>query len=162
MSNFIYNHGIVLALMRSITNKDLVRPAPTRFATAYLTLQSMYGLKQPLEQMFTSIEWSDISFSKKSEGKEVKKIIFNDRFWTCVAYALKTTKPLVHVLRMTDGEKYPGMGFIYGAMDKAKEEIAENLGNEVGAYKEIWKIIDDRWESQLHRQLHAAAYFLNP
>lgn len=54
------------------------------------------------------------------------------------------------------------MGFTYGAMDKAKEEIATNFGNEERAYKEIWKIIDDKWEFQLHQQLHAAAYFLNP
>ncbi|XP_049932911.1 uncharacterized protein LOC126409934 [Nymphaea colorata] len=26
----------------------------------------------------------------------------------------------------------------------------------------IWKIIDERWSGQLHRPLHAAAYYLNP
>ena len=30
------------------------------------------------------------------------------------------------------------------------------------SYEPIWKIIDERWESQLHRPLHAAAYYLNP
>ncbi|XLS90710.1 hypothetical protein HN51_066718, partial [Arachis hypogaea] len=29
-------------------------------------------------------------------------------------------------------------------------------------YEPIWEIIDGRWESQLHRPLHAAAYYLNP
>jgi hypothetical protein len=29
-------------------------------------------------------------------------------------------------------------------------------------YKEIFKIIDRRWDCQLHRPLHAAGYFLNP
>lgn len=32
----------------------------------------------------------------------------------------------------------------------------------VFSYEPIWKIIDDRWEAQLHRPLHAAAYYLNP
>ena len=45
---------------------------------------------------------------------------------------------------MTDSEKMPGMGFLYGAMDKAKEEIALNLGGEEGAYKELWSIIDEK------------------
>ncbi|KAK2637135.1 hypothetical protein Ddye_031927 [Dipteronia dyeriana] len=63
---------------------------------------------------------------------------------------------------MTDSEQLAAMGFIYGVMDKAKEEIAANLGNEEGAYKEIWGIIDDKWQYQLHRHLHAAAYYLNP
>lgn len=163
MSNFIYNHGWVLQLMRDHTKKDLIRPAATRFATAYLTLQSMYSLKEPLERMFTSPEWARSSWAKKDEGKQIKKIILQDRnFWGSMSYAIRSTKPLVGVLRMTDSEKMPGMGFIYGAMDKAKEAIAENLGGDEGSYKEIWSIIDTKWEFQLHRHLHAAAYFLNP
>ncbi|KAK0581067.1 hypothetical protein LWI29_009593 [Acer saccharum] len=63
---------------------------------------------------------------------------------------------------MTDSEQLPAMGFIYGAMDKAKEEIAANLGNEEGAYKEIWKIIDKKGEFQLHRHLHAAILSESP
>ncbi|KAL0927823.1 hypothetical protein M5K25_002035 [Dendrobium thyrsiflorum] len=54
------------------------------------------------------------------------------------------------------------MGFIYNAMDEAKELIAHNLGGEEASYREIWDIIDARWEVQLHRHLHAAAYYLNP
>jgi len=30
------------------------------------------------------------------------------------------------------------------------------------SYEEVWRIIDARWDSKLHRPLHAAAYFLNP
>ena len=29
-------------------------------------------------------------------------------------------------------------------------------------YEPIWKIIDQRWNNQLHRPLHATAYYLNP
>ncbi|KAL0918862.1 hypothetical protein M5K25_010906 [Dendrobium thyrsiflorum] len=54
------------------------------------------------------------------------------------------------------------MGFIYNGMDKAKELIAHNLGGEEASYREIWDIIDARWEVQLHRHLHAAANYLNP
>ena len=50
-------------------------------------------------------------------------------FWPSVVYALKTTKPLVDVLRMVDSEKELAMGYIYGAMDSAKE-LAKNLGGE--------------------------------
>ena len=76
---------------------------------------------------------------------QLKKIILNDRnFWPSVVYALQTTKPLVGVLRMVDSEIMPAMGFIYGAMDIAKEEIAKNLGGEEGSYREIWNIIDEK------------------
>lgn len=30
------------------------------------------------------------------------------------------------------------------------------------SYKPILEIVDERWVDQLHRPLHAAAYFLNP
>ena len=78
-----------------------------------------------------------------------------------MVYSIKTTKPLVHVLRIVDGET-PAMGFIYGAMDEAKERIAKNLDDDVFSYKEIWDIIDAKWDHQLHRDLHASGYFLNP
>ncbi|KAI8535294.1 hypothetical protein RHMOL_Rhmol10G0162700 [Rhododendron molle] len=39
---FIYAHHTTLALMRKATKKrDIVRPGMTRFATSFLTLQSL-------------------------------------------------------------------------------------------------------------------------
>lgn len=32
----------------------------------------------------------------------------------------------------------------------------------VCSYEEVWKIIDARWDNQLHRPLYVAAYYLNP
>ena len=46
-------------------------------------------------------------------------------------------------------------------MDGAKEQIVANFKNEESRYKKVWKIIDTRWNLQLHRPLHAAAYYLN-
>jgi len=31
----------------------------------------------------------------------------------------------------------------------------------VRSYEPVWKIIDQRWNNQLHRPLHAVAYYLN-
>ena len=54
------------------------------------------------------------------------------------------------------------MGKIYEAMDRAKEAIIKAFNEKKEKYSEVFKIIDDRWESQLHRPLHAAGYYLNP
>ncbi|KAL0916652.1 hypothetical protein M5K25_014180 [Dendrobium thyrsiflorum] len=134
----------------------------TKFATSYLTLQSILDVRQPLEAMFTSTQWLNSAWGKKPEGKEVRRHILNDKFWATVTYAILSTRPLVQVLCLVDAEKKPAMGFIYNAMDEAKELIAHNLGGEEASYREIWDIIDARWEVQLHRHLHAAAYYLNP
>lgn len=54
------------------------------------------------------------------------------------------------------------MGYIYKAMDAAKEAIQNSFEGSEEKYKEIFAIIDWRWKCQLHRPLHAAGHFLNP
>ncbi|XP_057843440.2 uncharacterized protein LOC131052832 [Cryptomeria japonica] len=71
------------------------------------------------------------------------------------------TKPLVRVLHMVDGEGMP-MGFIYEAMDRAKEAISHYYRGNTRKCEILWRIIDHRWTNQLHQLIHAFAYFLNP
>lgn len=72
VSNFIYEHGWVLGLMRSFMKRQLIRAATTRFATAFLTLQSIYQLTQLLESMFTSKQWARSAWADKFEGKDAE------------------------------------------------------------------------------------------
>ena len=53
------------------------------------------------------------------------------------------------------------MEYIYEAMDRTKEAIEKNFNEREEKYKEIFEIIDQRWECQLHLPLHATSYFLN-
>jgi hypothetical protein len=62
---------------------------------------------------------------------------------------VKINEPLVKVLWLVDGEKL-AMGYIYEAMDQAKEQINTIYKDRVAKYGPIWEIIDNRW------------YFLNP
>ncbi|CAL8990422.1 unnamed protein product [Prunus brigantina] len=76
---FIYGHTWVLALMRSFTkNKEIIRHAITRFATSYLTLQSIYKQKQPLQAMFSSREWHNGPFFQHNEGIRAHSTILYD------------------------------------------------------------------------------------
>ncbi|XP_042405588.1 uncharacterized protein LOC121995882 isoform X2 [Zingiber officinale] len=83
-------------------------------------------------------------------------------FWNSIIYAMKVGGPLLEVLRLVDEEKKPAMGYIYEAMDRAKEKIAKAFGNNEDRYQDVFEIIDHRWQLQLHQDLHAAGYFLNP
>jgi hypothetical protein len=150
-------------MMRDHCHKEIVRPAATRFGTAYMTLKSMLDLKQPLQAMVTSAAWSTSTYASTSEAKKVKQIILDDRvFWESVAYSVKTTGPLFSVLRMTDAERMPAMGFLYPGMEKAKKDIKDALENDLASYNEIIKTIDTKWDKQLHRPIHSIACFLNP
>ncbi|RVW12213.1 hypothetical protein CK203_084290 [Vitis vinifera] len=78
--NFIYGHTWVLSLMRTFTkNHGLLRPAITRFATAFaitrfaiafLTLQSLYKQNKALIAMFSSEKWCSSTLAKKIAEKE--------------------------------------------------------------------------------------------
>ncbi|PNX84021.1 HAT family dimerization domain containing protein, partial [Trifolium pratense] len=60
------------------------------------------------------------------------------------------------------GDEEPAMALIYEAMDQAKEKIQVNFNSVQRSYKPLWDIIDDQWDGQMHRLLHAAGYYLNP
>ncbi|XP_075493545.1 uncharacterized protein LOC142531331 [Primulina tabacum] len=154
---------MLLNMMREFTGqRDLIRPAKTRFATAFLTMRSFQQHKQHLRKMFTSENWSKSKFVKEQTDKQAQKIILMPSFRNSIIFAMKVGGPLLEVLRLVDGEKKPAMGYIYEAMDRAKEKIAKAFGNNEDRYKEVFEIIDNRWQLQLHQDLHAAGYFLNP
>jgi hypothetical protein len=163
---FIYNHIWVLSLMRRHTrNRELRRPAITRFATNFITLQSLLQCQFELKQMFVCDEWRDSTYSRKEDGRAIARLVYSDSFWEGVAEVCSVTEPLVKVLRLVDSDK-PVMGYLYEAMDKAKEAIrAYYVGKGSHGFQRqmlLWDLIDTRWTGMLHRPIHAAAIFLNP
>ncbi|KAL1210202.1 hypothetical protein V5N11_013230 [Cardamine amara subsp. amara] len=163
VNGYIYSHIPLVNMMRKFTNqRNLHRPAITRFATSFITLAQFHKQKDKLRKMVNSEEWNNSKWPKEAGGKKVRTFILQESFWRNILYALKLTGPLVQVLRMVDGEKKPPMGYIYAAMDRAKETIMRSFNLREENYKMAFEIIDKRWECQLHRPLHAAGYFLNP
>ena len=104
--------------------------------------------------MFASEEWllSKWGNATSGPGFEVPNLIKDNKFWKKVRKVLKVFEPLVEVLRLVAGDDKPTMGFIYEAMDRAKQSIMEN----VRYHEKYIKIIDTRWNDQLHHPLHAA------
>ncbi|KAL3628258.1 hypothetical protein CASFOL_027304 [Castilleja foliolosa] len=125
-------------------------------------VERLHQEKVNLRQMFVSDERNSNKLSKEAKGKEAYKTVTMPSFWRNIVYILKVMAPLVKVLRTVDGERNPAMGYIYEAMDKAKEAIMKSFDSNESKYKEVFDIIDRRWNVQLHRPLHAAFHFLNP
>lgn len=163
INTYIYNRTLLLNMMREFTGqRDMVRPAKTRFATTLITLDCFKTHKRSLKRMFTSEAWNKSVFAKQPGGTQAVNTLFAPSFWNNVDIAVKVGTPLLGVLRLVDGERKPPMGYIYEAMDQAKETIARSFNGKEDKYKDIFKLIDDRWNCQLHRPLHAAGHFLNP
>ncbi|KAL7582695.1 uncharacterized protein LOC128128963 [Lactuca sativa] len=150
-------------MMRHFTKKrDIVRPGVTRFASAFLTLQSLADKKAQLKQMFTSDEWESCRLSNTVKGKAAYDTVVNATFWTGIALCLKVFAPLVKVLRMVDADRKPSMGFVYGEIQNAKQEIINALGKNKKAYEPIMDIISKKMKGRLDTPLHLTAYLLNP
>ncbi|CAN1310028.1 hypothetical protein LINPERPRIM_LOCUS27924 [Linum perenne] len=127
-------HKTTIAKGRKITNYIY-----GRFATAYLTLGCLSEHKGDLMSMFSSETWRKSTFSTTREGKRIQGIALDSRFWTSVLTCLRAAMPLMKVLRLVDSDELPSM-----------------------PYKPVLNIIEKRWNDQMSRPLHYAAYWLNP
>ncbi|XP_043710196.1 uncharacterized protein LOC122659113 [Telopea speciosissima] len=163
ITTFIYRDPRLLDAMRKRTRqKDLVRAAATRFATACLTCQSLVRHKDALKHLFISDEWKGSNLSKTEAGKKVEETVFAVPFWNTMEDFIRASKPLIVVLRIVDGDQRPAMPEVYVAMEEAKKKIREHLAHKERLWKKIISIIDKRWECQMERPLYGAALFLNP
>nr|KAJ0200313.1 hypothetical protein LSAT_V11C600321310 [Lactuca sativa] len=142
---YIYNHERILNLMRKLTkNKELHRSCATRFATQFYRIQSIHENRHHIQVLFVSEEWKKSDFAKKLAGKKVERIVAKQEFWDNVHFTCQVLAPLVDVVRLVDTEENPCMGYIYNAVDRAKEMITR-----------LWAMIQARWRDQLHHSLHA-------
>ncbi|CAN1774733.1 hypothetical protein LINPERHAP1_LOCUS13061 [Linum perenne] len=160
---FIYGHHRTLECMRSFTKKrEIIRPGVTRFASQYLTLQSMMEKKDSLRRMVVDAKWEGLKDVHTKKGKDATATILNITYWKAVNLCLKVFEPLVKVLRLVDGDVKPSMGFVYGEIVKAKREIKEAFGNVEIRYKEVMAIVDKKMRGRLDGPLQLTAYMLNP
>lgn len=165
ITKFIYNHAWALSLMRTeFTNgRDLCRPSISRFATHFLSLQCIVKFEKELHQMVTSNKWVKSTYAKGGVGKDVTAIIWKDvDFWAQCKHVVKVTEPLLRVLRLVDSNENPSMGYLYDAMEKAKESIRARMMHKACLYGPYVRVIDARMEKQLHSPLHGAGCFFNP
>ncbi|XP_058077994.1 uncharacterized protein LOC131226231 [Magnolia sinica] len=159
---FMYKHALLLSRMRKHIGGNLLRPVVIRFTTAFLTLQRLHAKKSELRSFVVSVDFTSGPWSKKAEGKRVQQTILSQSFWTQVVKALKSSEPLVTVLRLVDGDEKPAMDYIYDAMERAKNKIMDHFNHRDCDYRPILDIIDRRWGSQMSSPLYSAAYILNP
>ncbi|XP_066381572.1 uncharacterized protein [Miscanthus floridulus] len=158
---FLYAHTIVLSLMRKFLSRDLVRCGVTRFATAYLNLKSLLENKKQLQRLFREDELNELGYLNSVKGKKANKVVRSETFWKRVETVVNYFEPLATVLRRMDSDVL-AMGFLYGSLVEAKNEVSRRFNNGGNKFEEVFHIIDKRWDSKLKTPLHRAGYYLNP
>ncbi|KAJ9169761.1 hypothetical protein P3X46_017916 [Hevea brasiliensis] len=107
ITSYIYNHCFPLYLIRKFTGgREILRPAPTQFATNFIVLQTMA----------TSKDWTLSAYAKESKGRRFVQDVLDSSFWKEYALIVQITESLVRVLRMVNSDDRPSMchGPTYG------------------------------------------------
>jgi hypothetical protein len=70
ITSFIYIHSRLHdAFLKASNGKELVRCGVTRFATSFLTLQSLHDMRSILKKLMVSDLWNDSSWERSEQGK---------------------------------------------------------------------------------------------
>lgn len=155
ISKYIYNHNLLLTKMREFCKGEIIRAAPTRFATNFISLESLIKKKAGLKQLFSSDWWESSNFRRTKHARVVENIVFDAQFWSQAEHVCQISEPLYKVLRIVDTEVYPTMGVVYELMRVVRQELNQKQGA-----KWVVKIIDDRWFKTLWHDLHSAGIFI--
>ena len=156
ITSFIYNSLKVVNLMKVFTkDRDLLHLGITRFANEFITLECLIHYEGDLKIMCTTNEWREFNKdrSRKSVRDKVSNLILTNRFWKKIKEVQIIMKPLVKVLKLVDQDKKLVLSIIYEVMDRTKLTIKALVKH----WERYCKVIDKRWENQLHRHLHAAS-----
>ncbi|RVW91836.1 hypothetical protein CK203_030135 [Vitis vinifera] len=98
ITEFIYNSLKVVNLIKVFTkDRDLLRPGITRFATEFISLESLIRYEADLKRMCTTNEWREFNKdrSRKSVRDKVSNLILTDRFWKKAGEVQTIMEPLV-------------------------------------------------------------------
>ena len=141
ITNFIYNHGWLLATMRKVCGGDIARSGTTRFATNYIALASLLKKRAGLKKIFISDECASHKLSRTIVGREVKGLMFNHPYWEKVSNTVSIYEALYTVRRIVDSEIVPTMSFVYELIRVMKQKL-----HALKAKEWVKNIIADRWD----------------
>ena len=102
ITNFIYNHGWLLAKMRQVCGGDIVRPRATRFAANYIALDGLLKKRVDLKRVFISNEWASHKLSFTEVGHEVERLMLDHEYWEKVEKLVSIYEALYIMLCIVD------------------------------------------------------------
>ncbi|VAI91063.1 uncharacterized protein LOC119340582 [Triticum dicoccoides] len=159
ITRFLYGYALPMKLKGRYVQEEILSSSYLRFVAVFITLERLVSARVGLVQMISSPEWVPSGWACLDLFERIQSIVkTDDEFWHAAAEVVKVTKPLLSVLYKLESDICP-MGILYEAMDRAKEEIFLNVGDESDFY---WCMIDSIWDGYLHSPLHAAGQMLNP
>ena len=154
ITNFIYNHGWLLATMRKVCGGDIVCARAIRFVTNYIALASLLKKRADLKKIFISDEWDSHKLSRTTIGHEVEGLMFNHPYWEKVSNLVSIYEALYTVLRIIDSKIFLTMPFMYELIRVMKKKL-----HALKTKEWVKNIIADRWDKTLKHPLYATGNY---
>ena len=79
---FICNHHTSLALFRTFSKKEFLKPVDTRYASYFILLERMLEVQEALQYMVVNAEWNRWHESSKPNERLVRRKILDENWWT--------------------------------------------------------------------------------
>ncbi|XP_031286483.1 uncharacterized protein LOC116145194 [Pistacia vera] len=163
VTKFVYNHSFVLALLRKKQGMtEIISLGATCFATTFIALSSLHQHKHDLQSTVTDRTFVECRYAKTNKGKAFISIVLDNQFSDDIGIVSKVVSPLMHMVRILDSDERSSIEYVYDGMYKTRMGIKKLFKNKKILYKPYTTIIKMRWDRMLRRDLHAAAYYLNP
>ena len=100
--------------MWKVCGRDMFPPRITRFATNYITFESLLKKKADLKKVFISDEWAQHKLSRTVISKEVKKLMFDHAYWERMGKLVSIYEATLYtILGFVHSEVVPTMPFVY-------------------------------------------------
>lgn len=78
---FICNRHTSLALFRSFSKKEFIKPVETRYTTYFLLLERMLEVENALQSMVVTPAWRKWPESQTEEGKRPRDKVLDSHWW---------------------------------------------------------------------------------
>ena len=121
ITNFIHNHGWLVAKMRKVSGGDIVCLGVTRFAIHRPGKSSKK--RTDLKKIFINNEWASHKLSRSTIGHEVEVLMFDHTYWEKVSKLVSIYEALYTILRIVDFKVVPTMPFVYELIRVMKQNL---------------------------------------
>ncbi|KAH7423572.1 hypothetical protein KP509_12G061800 [Ceratopteris richardii] len=158
---FITMKPSVLALFRKFSKKDLVKPAATKFAYAFIMLSNLLDecVYNGLRSLMVCREYMRKIVTKSQKEEELSAIVLSPFFWRNVKEIVILCTLILKFFRLTDREGAT-MGLIYELTDRMIEKISSLYCIDSTRLEEVKNSGIERWDT-LHSPLYVASYVLH-
>ncbi|KAH7424361.1 hypothetical protein KP509_11G004300 [Ceratopteris richardii] len=160
--NYVTRKSSVLAVFRSHSSKDLLKPCATRFAYYFIMLTNLLDERcmQGLRKLLIDDRYMQMKVSKTQVANDVHDIVFSSLFWNECKVIVKICTPILKILRLVDREGAT-MGLIYELTNRMIEQLGSMHDIDQARMKDVMDLCIDRW-NMFHTPLHAVGYLLHP